>query len=47
MRWVAKALYPDVFSDVDPAAELKQFYDDWLPISADGVFVARYVPVSQ
>lgn len=47
MRWVAKALYPDAFSDVDPAAELKQFYDDWLPISADGVFVARYVPVSQ
>ncbi|MHA6265123.1 ABC transporter substrate-binding protein [Arenibacterium sp. CAU 1754] len=40
-RTIAKALYPDAFADVDPAAELAEYYDTWMPVSADGVFVTR------
>lgn len=40
-RAIAKALYPAAFADVDPAAELAQFYQDWLPVAADGLFIDR------
>jgi hypothetical protein len=40
-RAIAKMLYPDAFADVDPAAELAAYYDAWMPISADGVFVTQ------
>lgn len=43
-RYIAKILYPDAFEDVDPDAEIRQFYDAWLPVKADGVFVLRYQP---
>lgn len=38
-RAIAKAIYPDAFADVDPAAELAAFYDRFMPVAADGVFV--------
>lgn len=41
IRAVAKALYPAAFTDVDPAQELAQFYADWLPVKADGLFITR------
>lgn len=40
-RAIAKALYPEAFADVDPAAELAAFYDRFMPIPADGVFVTQ------
>ncbi|MFN6951119.1 MAG: ABC transporter substrate-binding protein [Albidovulum sp.] len=40
-RAIAKALYPDAFADVDPAAELADYYARWMPIAADGVFVTK------
>lgn len=40
-RTIAKALYPDAFADVDPAAELAAFYEAYMPIPADGVFVTQ------
>lgn len=40
-RAIAKALYPEAFADVDPAAELADFYETYLPIPAEGVFVTQ------
>lgn len=41
-RYIAKILYPDAFQDVDPQAEVAAYYNDWLPIKADGVFVLKH-----
>ena len=38
-RYIAKLLYPQAFGDVDPAIEIKAYYEHWLPIEADGVYV--------
>lgn len=43
-QYIAKQLYPDAFADVDPAQNLRDFYRQWLPIAADGLFVTRYQP---
>ena len=42
VRYIAKALHPDAFADVDPAAEIAAHYHDWLPIEAAGIFVVKY-----
>ncbi len=41
-QYIAKQLYPDAFEDVDPAENLRRYYETWLPIEADGVFVLPY-----
>ncbi|WP_028030639.1 ABC transporter substrate-binding protein [Gemmobacter nectariphilus] len=38
-RAIAKALYPEAFADVDPAAELADYYKTWMPVAADGLFI--------
>lgn len=38
-RYIAKLVHPEAFSDVDPQAEVNAYYDEWLPIKADGIFV--------
>lgn len=38
-RYIGKLVHPDAFLDVDPAAEIKAYYDKWMPIEADGVYV--------
>lgn len=40
-RFLGKALHPQAFADVDPEAELAQFYADWLPITPEGTFVLK------
>lgn len=40
-RAIAKALYPEAFADVDPAAELAAYYDAYMPVPAEGVFVTQ------
>jgi len=40
-RTIAKALYPQAFADVDPAAELTEYYKAWLPVAPDGLFVTK------
>jgi len=40
-RTIAKALYPEAFADVDPAAELVDYYKTWLPVAPDGTFVTK------
>lgn len=42
VRYMAKVLHPEAFKDVDPQGELKTFYDKWLPVNPDGVFVLQY-----
>ncbi|WP_027487028.1 ABC transporter substrate-binding protein [Allorhizobium undicola] len=46
-QYVAKQLYPEAFKDVDPAENLRRFYDSWLPVKADGVFMLPYDAASQ
>ncbi|RAU19415.1 iron ABC transporter substrate-binding protein [Nitrincola tibetensis] len=41
MRAIGQALYPDFFTDVNPAQELQDFYAEWMPIPAMGLFVTR------
>lgn len=41
-RYIAKTLYPAAFKDVDPQAEVAAYYDAWLPVKADGVFVLKH-----
>ena len=45
-QYVAKQLYPDAFKDVNPQQNLRDFYDKWLPVKADGVFMLPYTPVA-
>ena len=46
-RYIAKALYPDAFADVDPDAEIKAYYKAWLPIEAQGVYVLALDPAQE
>lgn len=46
-QYIAKQIYPDAFKDVDPAENLRKFYETWLPIKADGVFVLPYKDPAQ
>ncbi|MDO5103245.1 MAG: ABC transporter substrate-binding protein [Lautropia sp.] len=46
-QYIAKQLYPDAFADVDPAQNLRDFYRQWLPIPADGVFMMQHQPAAK
>ena len=41
-QFIAKQLYPEAFKDVDPVQNLRDYYQKWLPIPADGVFMTQY-----
>ncbi|MEQ1403912.1 ABC transporter substrate-binding protein [Neorhizobium sp. Rsf11] len=41
LRYMAKALYPEAFRDVDPAAELSAYYRAYLPVKPDGTFMLK------
>lgn len=44
LQYVAKALYPEAFADINPVANHKRFYDTYLPIPADGAFMVKLDP---
>lgn len=44
VQYLAKLLYPEAFSDIDPGREIGRFYEKWLPIPANGIFVFRHRP---
>ncbi|MBD8688890.1 MULTISPECIES: ABC transporter substrate-binding protein [unclassified Rhizobium] len=46
-QYIAKQLYPDAFKDVDPARNILDYYEKWLPVKADGVFVLPYEAQAQ
>jgi ABC-type Fe3+-hydroxamate transport system substrate-binding protein len=41
LQYMAKAMYPEAFADVDPVANHKAYYAKYLPIAADGTFMLR------
>lgn len=41
LQFIAKALHPDAFADLDPIANHKAFYEQWLPIAAEGSFMMK------
>lgn len=41
LQYIAKQLYPAAFADVDPLANLRAYYQAWLPIAADGTFMLK------
>ena len=41
LQYIAKTLHPEAFADVDPVANHKRFYADYLPIEADGTFMVH------
>jgi len=42
VQYLAKLLYPEAFSDIDPGQEISHFYEKWLPIPTTGVFLLRH-----
>ncbi|SUQ26158.1 periplasmic-binding protein [Vibrio fluvialis] len=38
IQFIAKALYPDLFNDLDPEAEYINFYKEYLPVTPTGTF---------
>ncbi|NLU18827.1 MAG: ABC transporter substrate-binding protein [Serratia liquefaciens] len=42
VQFLAKALYPSAFEDVDPQLNLQRFYQEYLPIAAEGVFLLHW-----
>lgn len=38
IQFIAKALYPEAFADIDPEATLRRFYERWLPIRFEGTW---------
>lgn len=41
LQYMAKAMYPDAFADVDPVANHKAYYAKYLPIEAEGTFMLK------
>ncbi|MDH5750111.1 MAG: ABC transporter substrate-binding protein [Rhodospirillales bacterium] len=41
LQYLAKALHPEAFKDVDPEANHRRFYERYLPIEANGSFMTR------
>lgn len=43
-QFIAKALFPDRFADLDPVAELRRYHQQFLPVAFDGTWMARLTP---
>jgi len=41
MQFIAKAMYPDEFKDIDPEAELKTYFNTYLPIRYEGTWMLK------
>lgn len=39
LRYIAKLVHPEAFQGVDSAGEIRAYYEKWMPIDADGVYV--------
>ncbi len=45
-QYIAKAIFPDRFADIDPAAELRRYHEQFLPVAFEGTWMARLTPAS-
>lgn len=43
--FIAKALHPEAFADIDPVAELRRYHEQFLPVPFDGTWMARLTPL--
>lgn len=41
LQYVAKVLHPEAFTDIDPSETHRKFYETYLPIKAEGVFMIK------
>jgi ABC-type Fe3+-hydroxamate transport system substrate-binding protein len=44
MQYLAKQLFPDRFTDIDPVAELRRYHERFLPVRFEGCWMARVAP---
>lgn len=40
--FIAKAIHPELFSDIDPEAELKYFFDEFYPVKFSGTWMVKF-----
>ena len=43
-QYIAKAVFPGRFADLDPVAELRRYHEQFLPVAFDGTWMARLTP---
>ena len=41
MQFVAKAMYPEQFADIDPEASLRDYFNTYLPVRYDGTWMLK------
>lgn len=41
LQFLAKAMYPDAFADVDPQAALDRFFDTYMPVKFKGTYMTK------
>ena len=44
--YIAKALHPDRYADIDPVEELRRYHERFLPVKFEGCWMARLTPAS-
>jgi ABC-type Fe3+-hydroxamate transport system substrate-binding protein len=44
MQFIARALWPAQFADIDPVAELRDYHARYLPVAFEGTWMARLTP---
>ena len=43
-QYLAKQLYPEQFSDIDPVEELRRYHEHFLPVTFEGTWMTRLTP---
>ncbi len=43
-QYLAKAIFPERFADVDPVGELRRYHEQFLPVAFEGTWMARLTP---
>ncbi|HAG43024.1 MAG TPA: hypothetical protein DCL31_06170 [Clostridium sp.] len=41
LQYIAKVIHPEKFTDVDPLANLNDFYTKYLPVKPEGTFMIK------
>ena len=44
--FIAQAIHPEAFADIDPVAELRRYHEQFLPVSFEGTWMTRLTPRS-
>ncbi len=41
IQFYAKAMYPELFADLDPNKAYKAFYEKYMPVTPEGTFITE------